>query len=64
MSATDYSAEHKQSRAPEYGSTQHVTDTAVEARQGVTGHGVNTVLVVSTVAVIIAFALVYAVFFG
>ena len=57
-------AEHERSRAPEYGSTQHVTETATEARQGVTGHNVSTVLVVSLVAVVIAFAAVYAMFFG
>jgi hypothetical protein len=69
MSSTaDYrnaeNAKHERSRAPEYGSTQHVTETAVEARQGVTGHNVNTVLVVSLVAVIVAFGLIYAFFFS
>lgn len=58
-------------RAPEYPpdagakvSTEHhpATETATEARQGVTGQGVNVVLVVSTVGVILAFALIYAVF--
>ncbi len=50
-------------RAPEYGATPQ-TDTAVEARQGVTGHNVNIVLIVSTVAVVIAFAVIYAAFFS
>jgi hypothetical protein len=40
------------------------TETATEARQGVTGHNVNIVLVVSTVAVILAFAVIYAVFWA
>jgi hypothetical protein len=64
MATSDYSAEHKASRAPEYGATKGTTDTAVEARGAVTGHGVSTVLVVSTLAVIVGMALVYAVFFG
>ena len=38
MANADYSPMHKQSRAPEYGSTRQ-TDTANEARQGVTGQG-------------------------
>ena len=59
--APEYGARN---RAPEYGSTPQVTETATEARQGVTGHGVSTVLVVSTVAVILGFAAVYAFFFA
>jgi cobalamin biosynthesis Mg chelatase CobN len=51
-------------RAPEYGTTGQVTETATEARQGVTGHNVSTVLVVSLVGVIVAFAIVYALFFA
>ena len=62
MANADYSPIHKQSRAPEYGSTRK-TDTANEARQAVTGQGNGVVLVVSTGAVIIAFALIYALFF-
>jgi len=50
-------------RAPEYGSTPK-TDTAVEARQGVTGHNVNFVLIISTIAAAIGLAVVYAVFFS
>jgi hypothetical protein len=66
MSSTaDYrKAEHERSRAPEYGPTPNVTDTATEARQGVTGHNVSTVLVVSLVSVVIAFAVIYALFFA
>ena len=66
MSSTaDYrNSEHERSRAPEYGSTRHVTETATEARQGVTGHNVSTVLVVSLVGVVIAFAVIYALFFA
>jgi hypothetical protein len=63
-SSADYrNAEHERSRAPEYGPTQHVIETATEARQGVTGHNVSTVLVVSLVAVVVAFAVIYALFF-
>jgi hypothetical protein len=60
-------------RAPEYPpgagakvstSNHPATETATEARQGVTGHNVNTVLVVSTLAVVIAFAVIWAVFWA
>ena len=58
-------------RAPEYPpsagaktSTENhpVTETANEARGAVKGHNVNVVLGVSLGAVILAFALIYAVF--
>jgi cobalamin biosynthesis Mg chelatase CobN len=61
--APEYSKQNNQ-RAPEYGSTQQVTETANEARQGVTGHNVSAVLVVSLVGVVIAFAAIYAIFFA
>ena len=60
-------------RAPEYPpdagrkvSTENnpATETANEARQAVTGQGVNVVLAVSLGAVILAFALIYAVFWA
>jgi hypothetical protein len=60
-------------RAPEYPpgagekvstSNHPATETATEARQAVTGHNVNTVLVVSTLAVVIAFAVIWAVFWA
>jgi len=57
-------AEHERSRAPEYGSTPNITETATEARQGVTGHNVRTVLAVSLLAVVVAFAVIYALFFA
>ena len=63
MSSTDYSPAHNRSRAPEYGATPQ-TDTANEARGAVKGHGVNVVLVVSTTAVIVAFAVIYIYFFS
>jgi hypothetical protein len=50
-------------RAPEYGTTPQ-TDTATEARQGVTGHNVNVVLAVSLASVVVAFALIYAFFWS
>lgn len=53
---------HNASRAPEYGATPQ-TDTATEARGAVTGQGNGVVLAVSTIGVIVAFAVVYAVFF-
>jgi hypothetical protein len=60
-------------RAPEYPpgagekvSTQNhpATETATEARQGVTGHNVNVVLAISLAAVIVAFAMIYVVFWA
>ena len=60
-------------RAPEYPpdagqklSTDHhpATETATEARQAVTGQGVNVVLMASTGAVILAFVLIYAAFWA
>ncbi len=63
MANADYSPTHNASRAPEYGSTPQ-TDTATEARGAVTGQGNGVVLAISTGAVIVAFALIYAVFFA
>ena len=66
-------ADLNRGRAPEYSSTagaktstdEHpVTETANEARQGVTGQGVNVVLATSLIAVIVGLAVVYLVFFG
>ena len=63
---------NKGDRAPEYSPTagaktstdaHPVTETANEARQAVTGHGVNVVLMVSLAAVIVAFAVIYVAFF-
>lgn len=54
---------HARGRAPEYGSTPQ-TETAVEARQGVTGHNVNVVLAVSLASVVVAFAVIYAFFWS
>ena len=60
-------------RAPEYPpgagaktstSNHAATETPTEARGAVTGHNVNIVLVVSTVAVILAFAVIYAAFWA
>ncbi|MEA2871971.1 MAG: hypothetical protein QOH67_1947 [Hyphomicrobiales bacterium] len=64
---------NKGDRAPEYSPTagaktstdaHPVTETANEARQAVTGHGVNVVLMVSLAAVIVAFVVIYAAFFA
>jgi len=41
-----------------------VTETATEARAGVTGHNVNVVLVVSLAGVILAFVVIYVAFFA
>ena len=37
----------------------HIVESATEARAGVTGHNVRYVLVVSTLAVIVLFVVVY-----
>lgn len=58
-------------RAPEYPpgagekvstETRPVTETAIEARQGVTGQGGRYVLFLSTAAIVIAFIVIYAAF--
>ena len=60
-------------RAPEYPpsaghktSTENrpATETPNEARQAVTGHNASVVLVVSTAAVILAFAVIYVAFWA
>ena len=60
-------------RAPEYPSSAGTktstdglpaTETATEARAGVTGHNASLVLVISTAAVIVAFAVIYFVFWA
>jgi hypothetical protein len=56
-------ATNSRDRAPEYGTTPQ-TETAVEARQAVTGHNVNIVLGVSLTAIVIAFAVIYAFFWS
>jgi hypothetical protein len=63
MANTEYSDRHARSRAPEYGATSE-TETPTEARQGVTGHGVNIVLRVSLGMVVVAFAVIYAAFWS
>ena len=63
MANADYSPAHKASRAPEYGSTPQ-SDTPTEVRQAVTGQGNGVVLTISTMGVILAFALIYAFFFA
>jgi cobalamin biosynthesis Mg chelatase CobN len=41
-----------------------IVETTTEARQGVTGHGARYVLIISTVAVVIAFVVIYTAFFA
>ncbi len=41
-----------------------IVETTTEARQGVTGHGARYVLIISTVAVIVAFVVIYVAFFA
>ena len=54
---------HAHGRAPEYGTTPQ-TETATEARAGVTGHNVRYVLFFGLGGVVLAFALIYAAFFA
>jgi hypothetical protein len=42
--------------------TRPAVETPTEARQAVTGHGARYVLLISTAAVVVAFAIIYAVF--
>jgi hypothetical protein len=49
---------HHYSRMSDY-DRDFTTKNATEARQGVTGHNVRFVLIASTAAVIIAFAMIY-----
>jgi hypothetical protein len=55
-------------RAPEYKEADRTTPRdvmpAAEARQGVTGHNVRYVLSFGIAAVVVAFIIVYLVFFG
>jgi hypothetical protein len=44
--------------------TEHPVVSAQQARQGVTGHNVRYVLGVGTAAIILAFIVVYLVYFG
>jgi hypothetical protein len=67
--ATWNNAEHAPEYPPGAGAktstdAHPVTETATEARQAVTGHGASYVLVISTIAVVVGFAIVYAVFFA
>lgn len=41
-----------------------IVETTTEARAGETGHGVRYVLGIGVVTLIVAFAIVYLVFFG
>jgi hypothetical protein len=44
-------------------SGDRIVESTTEARQGVTGHGVRYVLVISVVAAIVAMTVVYFAFF-
>lgn len=41
-----------------------IVETTTEARAGATGHGARYVLGISVVALIVAFAIIYLVYFG
>jgi len=42
----------------------HVVETTTEARAGETGHNVRYVLGIGVVSLIVAFAIVYLIYFG
>jgi hypothetical protein len=44
-------------------SGDHVVESTTEARQGVTGHGVRYVLIISVAAAVCAMAIVFLIFF-
>ncbi|TMI99400.1 MAG: hypothetical protein E6G97_22670 [Alphaproteobacteria bacterium] len=61
----DRAPEYPPSAGAKFSTDAHpATETATEARAGVTGHGVNIVLVASTAAVIVAFVVIYVAFFA
>jgi len=51
-------------RQPELQSTKRTEVATVRARQGVTGHNVRYVLGLSLICVVVAFAIIYALFFA
>ena len=57
---------HKARReaAAQRDSDRPVVETPTQARAGVTGHNVRYVLMISLAAVVLAFALIYAVYWG
>lgn len=58
--------EYEESRARKgvSGNDARVVETETEAQQDVTGHGVRYVLLFGLGGVVLAFALIYAVFWG
>jgi hypothetical protein len=58
----------KTPQQPDYGSEIKSEDTVIEpaqnARQGVTGHNVRKILIVSVIGLVILYAIVYLVFFS
>ena len=51
-------------RQPELQSAKRTEVATVRARQGVTGHNVRYVLGLSPIGVVVAFAIIYALFFA
>jgi hypothetical protein len=51
-------------RAAEVDSGRPVVESTTEARQGVTGHGARYVLMFSLGGVVLAFVVIYALFWG
>ena len=51
-------------RAAAADSGRPVIESTIEARQGVTGHGVRYVLMLSLGGAVLAFAVIYALFWG
>ena len=49
---------------PSRDSERPIVETTTQARQGVTGHNVRYVLMASTLAVVVAFALIYTFYFS
>jgi hypothetical protein len=63
MSAPETAQGTKQATDPRTGETRTVVPTN-RARQGVTGHNARYVLGVGLVAIVVAFAIIYAVYFA
>ena len=64
QAAPEYRDPPASQRADSYDPDRPIVESTTEARQGVTGHNVRYVLMISLSAVILAFALIYAVFWA
>lgn len=64
QTAPEYRDPPASQRADSHDPDRPIVESTTEARQGVTGHNARYVLMISLSAVILAFALIYAVFWA